>query len=244
MLVNKNEIVKYLKKIFLDGKVGEVVFDKSFEVSAASIDSSVIIAGRSGFPLSERIGVYDLGLLIKLLSQSIVADEIVMDVEKNRVVFGNKDEGKVSYLLSDVDVISTNVKNKGGTQAMLDEFKSKLSLHFLVPQNFMENYKRLYGLLRPSYVMFKVKDGVVTAVLGAKIEHNAELKVYAGESVEGEFSIMFDAALLDAVLKNCDFSVEIWLGENSPMVVLNGDVMYGVSPVEGIKVEEKDGVMD
>lgn len=240
VLFNVKDFSSILKKIYLSGLIPScaLVLKKDGSASGKVMDlSSSIMCSCEMICFNgdceKTIGLGSIDLLIKFLS-SVTGKEVVVSFEgENRAVVScEKKKSKLSYLLTDPELIPTTIPKPELIQTQIvDACHNSFKLTEDVASN-INSYITMIGV-RSVYIV--VEDDEVKITGGSGDEHQFEVSVGSGDNLD-DFKVCLSADFVQKVLSTVDFGkskdIEVlYGGETTPVVfVENKKIVFAIAP--------------
>lgn len=214
-MVNKLSLL--LSRIYLGGILKECVLrvkKRRYSIQAVDMTNSIFISCSfksknkdKSFLEDRAYGIGDLGLLCKYLDSIDTEDEkteLNIKRAKNRLIFNKGKRNSLRYLLTDPEVIPTDISQKNAVSKLEDTCKYRIQLKEVTKKDYLF-YINLTGL---NVVNLEISRG--RAFLSAGTEGDHQFSISLGKlshikdkskKVTKEFSISLYSEYLSAILQ-------------------------------------------
>ncbi len=236
MKVNRQKFLLHLERLLCGGQVPEVVFRDAFAANALTPDQMLMVVAPSiptAEPLSEEIGVADLGKMIKQVKLNQgegnlgVEVNLYVDSDDQRLVIDDKDRGVQRLIIASPRTIATRIE-----QETVDELLSDAPAGKSVPltRSIVEGVRNAFSLLKAEEVRLEVGPKGSKIIVGSERTDVAE---YALEYKSKEaYSLLFGKHLISVFSVISDYSKASFTlgGPDNAILVQDGDYKYLLSP--------------
>lgn len=214
-------LLTLIKRINLGGIVEEAIIDfDNASCQAVDVTNSLFLKVGNSEETNDGIGVVGIGNLA-LLSKYIDTfknSEIKIKKKDNRIIFSSKDHGQLSYLSTDIDFISTAVK-EDDISLLLEPCVIKLELSKEVCSDISTYFSLVKS--KSAIISVDVKKESILLEGGEKTDHQFSINVgkfsFVGKKKAsmGSFSVKIYSEHFNAVV-----SVLEWTKEETPTILM------------------------
>jgi hypothetical protein len=227
----------FLKKVYLNGTIENckiTTYKDGFWVIEAVDNLSFVMVFCQAEIITDTeydLGIGDINLLIKWL-KTVGNNEITIKKKDNKITFKSKQNGKLVYLLSELDSILTQLPIEDDDKTQIDqileltEFKTTLTKK--ISKNIISNIK----IVKSELTYLVVKNGEVSFKIGGEDTHQVLIPVgIIKDKISFELSI--HGKSLFNVLSVIDGDSSLLFAENLPLIIKQDDNnIYGLNIVQ------------
>lgn len=178
------DVAKFLKRISLGNLLEEVLIvvkDDNCYCQAVDVSASIFLKCWGSIGIKDEM---EFGLRLQSLISFLnsIGDEIItttISKEGNRLIINRKGHGDVKFVLSDKETIATKFEEDGACEKLLNETICSL----VVPDELINDLK-LYMALKPTTIIFTIKNGNLILSGGSETENQFTTKSYKVNSLE------------------------------------------------------------
>lgn len=236
MKISANVLINHIERAAIGTLINEMVLNEDLTFAVTDDARSVLSICNKSLGKSDfgKIGIYDLGLMIRTIQYSSTAifnadEELDISVVENRLVF-KKGDNEFKFLLSNPKVISSTIENP---EEVLIKLRSKDAIQIVLDKKDIDSILQAIALITPEIVDIKTDGKKVLCLIGKDTEHNTNIRI--GSFNEGkDISLKFKPDLISKVLdtvKNCE-NVKLELRAEYPAIFETGDYTLVMAPVK------------
>lgn len=232
------EFKKLLNRVYLGGTIEECVLNVDSDgvgcIQAVDMTNSLFLRCEKELAINvkDSLGLGNLKLLCGYL-ETCGEEEISISVNRNRMVLIRRGHGRLSYLLSESNVIPTNVEEADAVKKLL----KGIDLRVTVSEGFRDDLLMYLNLTGLGAVRFSVnqESDKILAMGGTDSDHKFRLLVSKIEGESKEFEFEVNARILAAILSVLEFEEKptFGFGDNQPLIITNGEnSLWALVPAE------------
>jgi hypothetical protein len=250
--ISGNMFLTLLNSVYLNGTIEECVLilkpDMLF-VQVVDLTNSVFISIQEmlDIPIKKemKIGLGNLGILCKLFGLS-KAEDVGLEIDNNRLVVYRESHGKFSYLLSETDVISTNIEDDEAIDKLKDLPKYSVDIDSKVVSDYLA-YIGLVGLKVISFVIDEDMSVILSS--GNDKEHNFVLPAGEAHQLNKKskdklpFVVQVYAPFFTSIIQAIDFEKgdpTLNFSKDAPLIITQNDNLWAILPISEQENSEED----
>ena len=236
MKINAGVLVNHIEKATISGLINEMVLNEDMKFAVTDDARSVlsICSGLIGKNDFGKIGIYDLGLMIKTIqfaSNSIFNPDEELDIKvvENKLIF-KKEDNEFKFLLSNPKVISSTIED---VEAVLIKLRSKDHIQIVLDKRDLTSILAAIALINPEIVSIVVDGNKILCSIGKDTEHNTIIKIGSCANPQ-ELNLKFKPDLMARVLttlSNCD-DIKVEIREDFPIIFVVDNYILVMAPVK------------
>jgi hypothetical protein len=222
MIIDGKALGRLLNKVYVNGLINDCLLNVSdgvASVEAIDLSNSVFLSVSEDIKAETdfQVGLINIATLCRFLEDS--SGDLEAEVKGNWFHVKDAKLGKMKFLLTEPDKVPTAVTETGSAEKLIEMYKDKNKVS--VSKEALERFLYYQGLLKPSSVVFKVKNGVVR-MKNNEIEPQ-QFDFQFGK-LPGEFQVEVYASHFLGVLKSSDTAtMSFYLAEGKPVLIKDGD---------------------
>lgn len=178
--------------------------------------------------LTAELGLGDISILRSFI-QLIDDEEIKVSIDKNRLVIKRGKRGKLNYLLSEPETITTTADTPGAIKKLVKQFETEMAITDKIRDDFTQYIK----ILKTTDASLTVKKGAVSFIVGTENEHQVSVPVGKIKSKDS-FSVKLYGDYVANVLNVIDFGKEpvMMIGDELPVVFKQDEKnIFAIAPI-------------
>ena len=246
-----------LSNVHLGGIINECLLEiggGEGSIEAIDITNSLIVVTKgiltSDKDISETFGLGNLDLLIKFIS-TLNQDEIAVNYTESNMKISRKDERrKLSYLLTENDMIATRVEyDENNPDSTLDVLFSLTEYEADLSSAIIKDFLSYMSISKQKNTMIQYDstNESLQFIIGTNNEHRITLELgeaveYLGKKEPESFSLKVNGEHLAKVFNHITYDDEdpplISLGGDSLAIITNGGTSWALHPIASQGVEE------
>jgi len=246
-MANVNDLSRVLDNVFLGGIIDECVIkveDDKAIIQAMDLTDSVYVQTEADLDFEDcKLGLADLTRFTKYLS-SIKDVDVTLTLKDVRLTLKPKGGGRVSYLLSEADLIPSydyEWEEEGAGDLVKDEL-TNFDKPMLLKEDTINEFLSLMRLFGTNSVHLKVDSkGTVYIHAGPETGHQFDVKIGKIKNVDSCEIKMYGDNIV-AVLSVLDYTenpkMYISAEEDSPIVITTTSTGWVLRPMEQMDQNE------
>ena len=236
VITDANAFSSLLRRVHLSGIIGECVVNIEggvVNIEALDCTNSVFVHG-SAKVAEEGDAVFGIGNMSTLAKFLTGNDSVEIKIQKSKdsewLTAKRKAYGSVKFLLLDPTEVPTAVQETG----VAEKISSGASNSTVILDKAVNGLVDLCGMVGSLTVDLTVKGGLLTVSTAERAPQ--QFRVPFGKMNKKEdFTVRIYSEHLLPVLKELDFSDDkkpkLFLGENAPVIVKQGGVLWAITPL-------------
>lgn len=229
--INANILKKMLNRVYLGGIIEQCVLDVDSKgvgvIQSVDMTNCLFLRCEENISIGNKtkLGLGNLKLLCGFLD-SCTEEEINIVVEKNRVVFSRKGHGKLSYLLSEAEVIPTIVEEPDAIKSFIDGIEIEVPIKESFKDDLL-SYLSLTGLGSIRFSIGEKEPGKIVVLGGLDSDHKFRLFLTKLKNFKNEpYELELNAKILIAILNVLEWEgldqPVFGFGPDQPLTITNG----------------------